>query len=226
MERLPGWFANVAPHVDGVVALDDGSTDGSAEWLARRPQVRELVQIAPDRPDWDEVGNFRRLVAAAVRHGGDWAVVLDADERVERHFRARAERVIRRGARLGLTGYAVRIREVWNEPGRYRSDGLWSRKLPPRLFKLRADHAFDERPLHAGKVPLQARRVFGQVPLADLEVYHLGMLRAADRRARRERYERADPHAIWQPGQGYAYLTDECGLAVRSIPPDRMWYED
>ena len=28
MEQLPAWLRNIAPHVDGIVALDDGSRDG------------------------------------------------------------------------------------------------------------------------------------------------------------------------------------------------------
>ncbi len=152
-EYLPGYLRNVAPQVDGIVALDDGSTDGSADLLAGRPDVLELLRAPPGRAEWDEVANYRALVEAAQRHGPGWAVSLDADERVERRFRARAERVIARGRRAGLTAYAVRLRELWGSPDTWRADGVWGRKGPPRLFELRPDHRFDERALHAGKVP-------------------------------------------------------------------------
>src|SRR3954447_3686462 len=112
MRFLPGFLANVAPHEDGIVALDDGASDGSAEFLAERPEVVELIRRPADRPAWDEAGNYRALVEAALRRGADWAVSLDADERVERDFRSRAERVIRRGELLGLSAYAVRLRDL------------------------------------------------------------------------------------------------------------------
>jgi hypothetical protein len=216
-EYLPGYLRNVAPHVDGIVALDDGSTDGSAELLEGRPEVLELLRVPPGRPAWDEPANYRALVEAAQRHGPGWAISLDADERVERRFRARAERAIARGRRLGLTAYAVRLRELWGSPDTWRADGVWALKGPPRMFELRPDHRFDERALHAGKVPLQARRVRGGVPRADVIVYHLRMVREEDRRARRERYERLDPTAEFQPREGYAYLTDDTGIELRRV---------
>lgn len=223
MRFLPGFLANVAPHVDGIVALDDGSIDGSAECLASHPKVLEVLRNPPGRPTWDEVGNHRALVHGGLRHGAAWYVVVDADERLERDFRARAERVIRRGQRFGLSAMAVRILDVWDAPDQFRTDGHWGRRYVARLFLAREDHEFDERSLHASKAPLQAQRG-GRYPRADLLVYHLRMLRAEDRRARRARYESLDPGARWQP-RGYGYLTDTTGIRVRAIPRRRGWSE-
>ena len=219
---LPGWLRNVVPHVDAIVALDDGSSDGGGDILAAHPAVLEVLRVPVDRPRWDEVGNHRALVTAAVDHGADWIVCLDADERIEVAFRDRVERAIRRGRLAGMQAFAVRFLELWNAPETVRVDGIWGRKSAARLFRARADHVYDTRELHAHKAPLQARR-FGRFPLADLRVYHLRMLTAADRAARRERYESLDPEARWQPGIGYAYLTDTRGLELAPIPAGRSF---
>jgi hypothetical protein len=220
---LPGLLRNLAPQVDGIVALDDGSSDGSLRLLEQCPLVLQVLRNPPARPGWDEPGDFRRLVAAALGHGAEWLIAVDADERLERDFRARAERVIRRGRRLGLRAFQVRVRELWDAPDRYRADGIWGLKWAPRFFRARPGLSFATRPLHAAKAPRQGK-VFGVFPLADLFIYHLRMLRREDREARRRRYEALDPHALCQP-VGYGYLTDESGLRLRRVPVTRGYEE-
>src|SRR3954463_12897653 len=77
MAELPGLIANLAPHVDGIVALDDGSVDGSGDWLAARPEVLEVVRV--ERGPWDEPRNHRLLIETGLRHGADWFLSIDAD---------------------------------------------------------------------------------------------------------------------------------------------------
>jgi hypothetical protein len=221
---LPDMLRNVAPQVDGIIALDDGSIDGSDRLLAESPWVLELLRNPPDRPGWDQPGNHRRLIEAALRHGAEWIIAVDADERLEREFRIRAERVIQRGHPIGLTAFGVHFRELWDSPRSFRADGIWGRKTQPRFFRALADHQFDERPIHGAKAPLQGK-IGGSFPLADLIIYHLRMVRRDDRQARRQRNERLDPEARYQPGIGYAYLTDETGLRLRPVP-ERRGYEE
>jgi hypothetical protein len=223
MRFLPGFLNNVAPQVDGIIALDDGSSDDSPGLLARDESVLELLRIPKDRPVWDEVGNHRLLVAAALRHQADWVICVDADERLEREFRIRTERVIARGNLLGFSAYALRLRELWDEPSQYRADGIWGRKAVARLFRARPDHEFDTSLIHSSKAPQQGRR-WGRFPRADLNIYHLGMLHPEDRAARRQRYELADPDRKWQE-IGYEYLTDLRNLHLQPVPAHRSFIE-
>jgi glycosyltransferase involved in cell wall biosynthesis len=224
MQHLPELIANLARQVDGIVALDDGSTDGSVEFLESRSEVIELLRVPPQRPRWDEVGNHWALVSASLRNGADWLISVDADHRLERDFRRRFELVVERGSRHGFTAYAVPVRELWGSPRTFRVDGIWGQKVRARLFQATEESQFDARPLHATKAPLQAAPG-GRFPLADLEIYHLRMILPEDRWARRRRYEKLDPEERYQPGIGYAYLTDETGLRLQEIPPDRDYLE-
>jgi len=223
MRYLPGFLRNVGPQVDGIIALDDGSSDESPNLLAANKSVIELIQIPSDRPLWDEVGNHRLLVAAALRHQADWVICIDADERLEKEFRIRAERVIARGNLLGLSAYALHLRELWDQTGQYRADGIWGRKAVARLFRARPDHEFDTAQLHSSKAPQQGRR-WGRFPRADLNIYHLSMLHPEDRAARRQRYELADPDRKWQK-IGYEYLTDLRNLELKPVPHQRIFNE-
>lgn len=214
---LPGYLENVAEQVDGIVALDDGASDGSAELVEAHPAVLEVLRASGD--GWDDPGNRRRLTVAAWEHRPDWLIGVDADERLERRFRRRAERILRGTEADGLY---VHWRELWDRPDRWRADGIWGQKKKSVLFRARRDHAFDMRALHGTWAPLNGLpppadgRATFPFPVADLIVWHLSMIRPEDRVARRERLEAIDPDRRWQP-IGYDYLTDEAGLRLRRV---------
>ncbi len=222
MTRLADYFRNVAPQVDGVLALDDGSTDGSGDFVRQQQCVLELIRLAPRTPHvWDEPRNRRLLVEAALRHGAEWILVVDADERLETRFRERADAEIARAEREEILAYRVTLRELWNGQDRYRADGIWGQKQPPRLFKARQDHQFDDRPLHGYWAPLNSQRN-GDYPKADLIVYHLRMIHAGERAERRRRYQELDPNHECQT-LGYDYMTDETGLLLEALPAGREY---
>lgn len=218
---LDAWLDNVVPQVDGVVALDDGSTDGSADLVAGHPAVLELIRRPPGDPDaWDDAANHRLLVEAAWEHAADWLVAVDADERLERQFRPRAEAEIDRADREGHIAYYLHVRELWGSPTTWRSDGPWGAKRSARLFRSRRDHVFHEQRLHCHWAPLQGRTAAGDFPQADLVLYHLRMIHPEARAARRDRYRRLDPDRREQ-AMGYDYLTDETGLELTEVEPER-----
>lgn len=220
MEYLADYLSNVSAQVDGIVALDDGSTDGSGDFVAGHNAVLGLVRVAPSVPHiWDESAYRRALIGAAAKHRPDWLIGLDADERLEIEFRARAAIEIERAEREGVLALSVYIRELWDSPVRYRSDGQWGSKRHARLFRQREDPEIDPKTIHGHWAPLNSK-TNGGYPPGDLNVYHLRMIDAARRRARRERHERLDPDRRLQP-IGYAHLTDETGLELSPLPVGR-----
>jgi hypothetical protein len=221
MRFLPDFFANVAPHVDGIVALDDQSVDGSAAFVAAQPSVLELLTVPPGAQAELEDGlNHRALTEAAWRHGAGWLLGLDADERLEDDFRRRAELEIRSAEARGADAMWVHFRELWDRPDQYRVDGLWGAKRKACLFRSMPEHRFDDRRLHAiwASMPPPPE----DWPQADLNIYHLRMLDPADRRLRQERYRRLDPDNVWQ-SIGYDYLLDDKELALETVPPGRRF---
>jgi len=219
MRFLPGLLENLQHQVDGVIALDDQSTDGSAAFVKQHPLVIELLQVAPgEQAELEDGKNHRTLIEAAWDHGPDWLLGIDADERVERSFRERADREIERAKRAGHDALWVGFRELWGAPDRFRVDGIWGEKRKACLFTARRDHHFDDRRVHAFWASLTGEP--SAWPQADLILYHLRMIRAEDRAARVERYRRIDPDNVWQE-IGYDYLLDQRGLELAGPEPGR-----
>jgi len=224
MRYLPGYFRNVTPLLDGIVALDDGSTDGSGEFVAAQPIVLEVISRPRTVPhEWDDAGNHRLLIEAALKYGPAWLIGLDADERLERSFRRRARRWARRGELLGRLSYRVWIRSVWGAPDTYRVDGPYGQVTAARFFKARSDHEFDPRRFHGQWAPLNSR-----IPgtnshyKSNLIIFHLRMMTKEDRLARYEKHKALDPDLGYQP-EGYDHMIDESGLRLKRIPWRRRY---
>lgn len=219
IENLPDLFANLEGQVDGVVALDDGSTDGSREFLENHPMVVELATVAPGAQEVLEDGrNQLTLMEAAWKHGADWFFGIDADERVERGFRQRAEVEIDRAEAAGEVALWVPFLELWNSREQYRVDGIWGQKRKACLFKADPHAHYDKQRVHAIWAPWPPPK--GDYPTADLRLYHLKMIEPEARQARADLYNRLDPERQFQ-AIGYDYLVDEEGIELRPVEPGR-----
>ena len=65
---LPGWLDSVESMADSVVALADGSTDGTRRLLRASPLVHRLI-VNPPRSGyvgWDDRANRQALLGAAI----------------------------------------------------------------------------------------------------------------------------------------------------------------
>jgi hypothetical protein len=218
---LPGWLANVAPWADGIVALDDGSTDRTAEILGAHPKLVELIRRPPGSP-WNERANQVALVEAGRRHGASWFACLDADERVEKSFSAALRPLIEDAEARQVSVLGFHLRELWGDRHHFRSDGVWNRKVAHRLFRNDPAHRrFDPRPLHRFWMPLELVPEMSMPGRqSGFDLYHLKMITPAGRAARVARYEALDPGNLYQR-MGYRYLVDEAGLETTLIPPER-----
>lgn len=218
---LPGWLENVAPAVDGIVALDDGSQDATAELLQAHPKTLELMRN-PVGQAWNERANQMALIKAGRQHQADWFICIDADERLEARFSSDIAGILADADQRGIEAFTLRLRELWNDRHHYRRDGLWGKKLRYRLFRNDPEHRkFDPRPLHRHWMPLEI--VMRQATVgANLphNLYHLRMIRPEDRQARYQRYITLDPESRLQ-AEGYEYLVDETGMELVRIPEER-----
>lgn len=218
---LPGWLENVAPAVDGIIALDDGSTDATAALLQADPKLLELLQNEPGA-NWNERSNHMALLKAGRRHDADWFLAVDADERLEQQLASQLRHLLEEAEQRGIQALSLQLRELWNDRHHYRVDGIWRGKARFRLFRNDPQHSkFDPRPLHRHWMPLEIAANLGKVG-AHLphNLYHLRMIRPADRAARHQRYVTLDPTSRYQP-QGYDYLIDETGMVLEKVSPER-----
>ena len=220
MRFLPGLYENLAPQVDGVIALDDGSTDESGEFVAAQRLTEQLISVPSGAQGELEDGlNQRTLIEAAHAHRADWLLGIDADERVERGFRARAWAEFERADRDGASAFWVPWRELWGSPVSWRSDGIWGRKRKACLFRSDPAHAFHTQRVHSVWAGAGDP---GRWPQADLRLYHLRMIDPAARLRRVQRYRRIDPDLRWQ-SIGYDYMLDDSGLELRPLEPGREY---
>ncbi|HLB62684.1 MAG TPA: glycosyltransferase [Actinomycetota bacterium] len=196
-EDLPGYFESVSRVADAVVALDDGSTDGTREVLRAQPLVRVLLG-RPRRPDyrgWDDAANRAMLLEAAARLQPTWILSLDSDERIDPDD-ARALRTFLEEEADPAFAYSFRVHRMIGDLEHFDRADLWA----TRLFAFEPGQGFSGERLHFVPVP-DSIPPDRYVPTT-VRIQHLASLTEERRRARFEKYRQADPAGAYQDDYG------------------------
>lgn len=216
---LPGFLHHIRDHVDGIVALDDCSTDSSRDILERESRVVSLLREEnAGSAHANEATNRYRLTAEAQRIGAHWVLCADADERFERAFLERLPQHTSHGERTGRYVRYLKLVNLWNSPDHYRSDGLCGPRWAPRMFRMPPTISRRSSGLHRPWFPPELEA--SATAYMNAYHYHLRMIRRHDRVLRFEKFRTIDPDSV-QQSIGYGHLIDEANLKLKPVLPWR-----
>jgi glycosyltransferase involved in cell wall biosynthesis len=192
-EDLPGYLESASRFADFVIALDDGSTDETPRIL----EASDLVKATFWNPrrvgyaGWDDAANRQALLNAATGLGADWAMFLDADERIDPGDAAALRAFVENEALPG-EAYGFRVHRMIGDERHYDRADLWVY----RLFACESGQRLPDRKLHFVPVPVSTPRA--RWLKTTVRIQHLASLTEERRVARLRKYEAADPDRRWQ----------------------------
>jgi glycosyltransferase involved in cell wall biosynthesis len=198
-EDLPGYLESARRLTDTVIALDDGSSDASAEILRQSELVRVLIRNKRADGAWDDATNRQALLDAAAALEPRWILFLDADERISSDD-AQALLGFLAGDAVPGFAYGMRVCRMVEDLEHFDRDAL----IAYRLFAWERGQTLPRRRLHPIPIPESIDRV--RWLQTTLRIQHLGSLTDARRRARHAKYRTEDPGHEFQ--DSYAQLLD------------------
>jgi hypothetical protein len=154
MRNMPDILRHLETYSDGIILLDDQSTDGTFENVV---SDKLLLKVQKKRVEFDDIGNRNILLDLVSFFKADWIYTLDADERIDPRY----------DDIFGATNSQADILSfyyvnLWNDPATYRvdystsdnRDGIFHRRRMYRNIGRAQIHLMDEKKLHFNPVPL------------------------------------------------------------------------
>lgn len=191
---LQACIGSLRDFCDLIAVLDDGSTDGSAEWLHDNTDDRMVVKhIDPEDGFFAGHEGRRRqaLLDFTIEQKPTHVLAIDADEFVADGSAVRA--FCGSTHQLGT----LNMQEVWKTGSHLsvRQDGGWREHPVPILYRVDShepgDWTINQRALACGREPLQIRTMRRARPTGT-DILHFGWANPDERAVRYQRYVEAD----------------------------------
>lgn len=212
------FLRHIEKYIDGIVMVDDNSSDATVEILKKHKKVLSVVNTNNPHTDntYDERGMRKTAILEAKRVAKTkkpFVLCMDPDERLETRLLKKLKYLAKEyaGSKKVLTAH---YRELWGSRYTYRCDGIWGEKIRPFMFQLSDKMTFSFP--HQYHVPWAYDEIVSNTEIIDYSFYHLKMIRQIDRIARKDLYNSLDPNKKIQ-SIGYDYLADEKGLTLKKI---------
>lgn len=186
-DLLPQCLAALRPAVDGIIALDDGSTDETPRILKEEPKVIEILTKPPKSlAEWDDAANRYLLYRAAHTYEPEWLLCIDSDEILEPSFQVYKERLMEQPPRI--QGYAFPLVAIYENK-------ITGPLLVDRMYRFRPGYSFDMRRLHCRLMPLDIKDEIMRT--ANVRIFHHSAS-PEQKQSRYNKYLIADPEREFQ----------------------------
>jgi hypothetical protein len=189
-------------HFDGIILLDDGSTDKTFE-IATTPKLLCKAQKKNISKSFNDLENRNLLLEMAFFFKSDWLIFLDADERLHHKYDNLKDILQRTQANV----LEFKCLHLWDSAEKYRvdipegSNGLMSRC---RMFRHKGwMQIYSNREIYFTAVPFLKNTQ--SVPVL---ILHYGLMDKETRQRKYDLYKSQDKEAKKQ-GYDYEYLLDD-----------------
>jgi glycosyltransferase involved in cell wall biosynthesis len=221
--NLERFVKHIEPLVDALVVYDDGSTDGSYEYMLKRtPHV-----IRGAKNDFvNEIAHKQILLAKALELSPDFILWLDADEVLTANAtRTKLNELCEYCVEKDLDGLDFHELNIWRSHSWRRLDSRYGDGRFTRLWRVRPGMNFGEPEsgLHTRVVPPSIQKV---EKISDVAVIHYGFS---------SKKQLAYKYLVYRSHGQRGYnrldrLISEEKLATEKIPkdlfPDELWIDD
>lgn len=201
--------------VDGIVILDDASTDHTPDLCRAHPRVIRFERLSTPLFPQSEASLRAKLWQLTVELDPDWILAVDADEIFEAHRRPEILALTRQ-THYGLITFPVY--HFWGDFRHYRVDRWWhparGRTACLHRYQKNRTYHWAPRALHCGRFPQEAY----QTPRldSDIPLLHLGYAHRREHQAKYQRYLQLDPLGEFCPLAHYRSI-------LHSHPQLKCW---
>ena len=214
---LPLAAEHLLTYVDEIRVVDDGSTDGTFEWLQARDGVEVMRNPGPSF--FEHEGKARQNLYRHTLQGlPDYVLAIDADEFVTNPSYLR---VAMEGA--GAV-YTLSLVEAWAISDRgidIRVDGHWGPRRVPILYQIirQSRHwRISPKQLACGREPEQVIQRSRRATATGSEVIHFGWTNEQERTVRAQRYYDHDNGKFHQSRHLQSILWTDQRVRMRRLP--------
>ena len=220
-ENLERFWEYLQPVVDGLVVYDDGSTDGSYEYLLDKAI---FILKGGDNDFVNEINHKKVLLEKALELKPDFILWLDADEVLTANAAAEIQNLCKHMDENEIDGMSFHEINLWRSNSWQRTDNSYNDGWFVRLWRVTPDLKFisQEAGLHQQQYPSSIKKVEKANKVA---VIHYGF--ASDRSLA---FKYLVYRAHGQSGWALERLLDEKTLQLKYVSkeifPDGLFVED
>lgn len=201
----------LSEYVDGIVVIDDASTDETPDICRDHPGVLRYHRLAEPLFNSDEAALRRMLWDLTVELEPGWIMAIDADEIMGSEIK---DEIFFLTGQSRFDFFFFTTYHFWSGLSYYRVDGLWDPALSktPCLYRFQKGLTYNwpNRKLHCGRFPMECYQRPGSV--SKIPLLHLGYAKESDQLNKSRRYLALDPEGGFCPITHYRSITSSPSL--------------